>query len=253
MSKAGWIRLAVLAMAFGALELASRMAWINPVSFIPPSEMAVGAYRILLSGKFTADIGLTLESIGWTLLLTSIVGLAAGVVLFRLPRLRRVLDPLVTSYYAVPIFVFYPMFIVMFGLNRIPLIATGFAFSVMAMMVNVLNGLESIPAVLLKTARVHRMSRLAEVRYITLPASLPHIFTGLKMAVAYATVAVVAGEFILSGAGLGYQIAFAYNNFDNLTMYSLMFLLLVSVGAINVLLTTFERRLYRRQVVRVSL
>ena len=78
---------------------------------------------------------------------------------------------------------------------------------------------------------------MAEIRYITLPASLPYIFTGLKMAVAYATVAVVAGEFILSGAGLGYQIAFAYNNFDNLTMYSLMFLLLVSVGAINVLLS----------------
>lgn len=250
MSKAGWIRLAVLALAFGGLEMASRMAWINPVSFIPPSEMAVGAYRTLLSGKFTVDIGLTLESIGWALLLTSIAGMIAGIVLFRLPRLRRVLDPLVTSYYAVPIFVFYPMFIVMFGLNRIPLIAMGFAFSVVAMMVNVLNGLECIPAVLLKTARVHRMSRLAEVRYITLPASLPHIFTGLKMAVAYATVAVVAGEFILSGAGLGYQIAFAYNNFDNLTMYSLMFLLLVFVGAVNVLLTIWERRLYDRRTVR---
>ena len=106
------------------------------------------------------DIGLTLESIGWTLLLTSIVGLIAGVGLFRLPRLRRVLDPLVTSYYAVPIFMFYPMFIVFFGLNRIPLIATGFVFSVVAMMVNVLNGLECVPPVLLKTARVHRMSRI---------------------------------------------------------------------------------------------
>ncbi len=250
MSKAGWIRLAVLLAAFGSLELVTRMAWINPASFIPPSEMAISAIHILWSGTLSTDIGLTLESIGWALLLTSIVGLIAGVVLFRLPRLRRVLDPLVTSYYAVPIFMFYPMFIVMFGLNRIPLIATGFAFSVVAMMVNVLNGLECIPKILLKTARVYRMSRLDEVRYITLPASLPYIFTGLKMAVAYATVAVVAGEFILSGAGLGYQIAFAYNNFDNVTMYSLMFLLLVLVGAINALLTSWERRLYGRRAAR---
>ena len=250
MTKAAWIRLVVLAVMFGALELASRMAWINPVSFIPPSEMVQGAFQIVRSGKFASDIALTLETIGWTLLLTSFVGLIGGVVLFKLPRLRRVLDPLVTSYYAVPIFMFYPMFIVLFGLNRIPLVATGFIFSVVAMMVNVLNGLECVPTVLLKTARAHRMSRLAEIRFITVPASLPYIFTGLKMAVAYATVAVVAGEFILSGAGLGYQIAFAYNNFDNVTMYSLMFVLLLFVGVINALLSTWEQRLHGRRAAR---
>ncbi len=250
MSKAGWIRLAVLASLFGALELASTMAWINPVSFIPPSKMAIGAYHILLSGKFASDIFLTLASIGWTLVLTSIAGLIGGVVLFKLPRLRRAVDPLVTSYYAVPIFMFYPLFIVLFGLNRIPLVATAFMFSVVAMMVNVLNGLERIPVVLLKTARVHRMSRISEIRFITMPASLPYIFTGLKMAVAYATVAVVAGEFILSGAGFGFQIAFAYNNFDNVTMYSLMFLLLLFVGLINMLLSSWEQRLHGRRVVR---
>jgi NitT/TauT family transport system permease protein len=247
-SKAGWFRLAVIALLFGALELASGMAWINPVSFIRPSKMAIGAYEILLSGKYAPDIWLTLESIGWTLLLTSITGLIGGVVLFKLPRLRRVLDPLLTSYYAVPIFMFYPLFIVFFGLNRIPLVATGFLFSVVAMMVNVLIGLERVPAVLLKTARVHRMSRFDEIRFITLPASMPYIFTGLKMAVAYATVAVVAGEFILSGAGFGYQIAFAYNNFDNVTMYSLMFLLLLIVGVINMLLSSWEQRLHGRWV-----
>ena len=86
---------------------------------------------------------------------------------------------------------------------------------------------------------------MAEIRFITLPASLPYIFTGLKMAVAYATVAVVAGEFILSGAGFGYQIAFAYNNFDNLTMYSLMFLLLVVRRRDQcAVITSWERRMY---------
>lgn len=250
MSKAGLIRLIFLAAVFGGLELASRMAWIDPVSFIPPSKMVEGAYHVLLSGKFNPDIALTLESIGWTLLLTSIAGLIGGILLFKLPRARRVLDPVLTSYYAVPIFMFYPLFIVFFGLNRTPLIATAFVFSIVAMMVNVLNGLERVPAVLLKTARVHRMSRFDEIRLITLPASLPYIFTGLKMTVAYATVAVVAGEFILSGAGFGYQIAFAYNNFDNVTMYSLMLLLLLSVGIINALLSGWEQRLHGRRVAR---
>ena len=248
MSKAGWIRLLVLGSLIGMLELASRIAWINPVSFIPPSRMATGAYRVLASGKYTPDILMTLESVAWALLLAVIAGLAGGVMLFKLPRLRRVLDPLLTSYYAVPIFVFYPLLIVIFGLNRIPLVATGFLFAIVAMVVNTLNGLERIPPVLLKAARLHRLSRLDEVRFITLPASLPYVFTGLKLAIAYALIAVIAGEFILSGAGFGFQIAFAYNNFDNVTMYGLMVLLLAFVGAINMLLYYWEQRLYRRRV-----
>lgn len=250
MSRAGWIRLLVIAFLLGTLEAASRMAWINPISFIPPSHMVAGAYEILISGKFAQDIRLTIESIAWALALTVVAGVAGGVVLFKLPRLRRVIDPLLTSYYAVPIFMFYPLFIVLFGLNRIPLIATGFLFAVVAMMVNVLNGLERVPQVMLKVARLHRMSRLDEVRLIVLPASLPYIFTGLKLAVAYTTVAVIAGEFILSGAGFGYQIAFAYNNFENVPMYSLMLLLLVSVGSVNMILFGWEKRLYLRRVSR---
>lgn len=247
MSKAGWIRLLVVSVLVGALELASRMAWINPVSFIPPSKMLAAAYRILLSGKYAGDMLMTLKSVAWALLLAVIVGFAGGVLLFKVPRLRRVLDPLLTSYYAVPIFVFYPLFIVLFGLNRIPLVVTGFLFAVVAMVVSTLNGLERIPQVLLKTARVHRLSRREELRLIILPAAVPYLFTGIKLAIAYALIAVIAGEFILSGAGFGYRIAFAYNNFDNPTMYGLMLLLLFFVGSVNALLQWGEQRLYRRR------
>ncbi|MET0856784.1 MAG: ABC transporter permease subunit, partial [Telluria sp.] len=170
--------------------------------------------------------------------------------LFKLPRLRRVLDPLLLSYYAVPIFVLYPMLIVLFGLNRWPLVALGFLFAVVAMAVNTLNGLERVPAVLLRTARMLRMGRANEVRLITLPASLPFVFTGVKLAIVYAFIAVIGGEFVLSGAGFGYQIAYAYNNFDNPTMYGLMLLLLLFVGTINLLLHSAEQRLYQRRVLK---
>ena len=58
-----------------------------------------------------------------------------------------------------------------------------------------------------------------------LPAAAPWLFTGAKLAVAYSFIGVIAGEFVLAGAGLGYAIAFAYNSFDNATMYGLMILL----------------------------
>ena len=56
----------------------------------------------------------------------------------------------------------------------------------------------------------------------------------------------IAGEFVVSGAGMGHAIAFAYNSFDNRMMYGLIVLLFVLVGSINTLLWTWERRLYAR-------
>jgi NitT/TauT family transport system permease protein len=244
------LRAAVVAGAVLLLEAASRLGWIDPVSFIPPSRMAASAWTILATGTYNTDIMLTLSAAGLAVLMAVVFGFLFGVLLFKLPRLRRVLDPLLLSYYAVPIFVLYPMLIVLFGLNRWPLVALGFLFAVVAMAVNTLNGLERVPAVLLRTARMLRMGRANEVRLITLPASLPFVFTGVKLAIVYAFIAVIGGEFVLSGAGFGYQIAYAYNNFDNPTMYGLMLLLLLFVGTINLLLHSAEQRLYQRRVLK---
>lgn len=246
MSVAARWRLGLIVALIAILEIASRLAWINPVSFIPPSQMLASACRLVISGQYTKDILQTLSSALLAVALAVTVGFAGGVLLFKLPRLRRVLDPLLLSYYAVPVFVLYPILIVILGLNRWPLVGIGFLFAVVAMAVNTLNGIERVPRVLLRTARACRLGMFDEIRLITLPASLPFVFTGIKMTVVYAFIAVVAGEFVLSGSGFGFQIAFAYNNFDNPTMYGLMLLMLAFVGTLNALLRHAEARLYRR-------
>ena len=70
----------------------------------------------------------------------------------------------------------------------------------------------------------------------------------MKLALSYALIGVIAGEFILSGSGLGYAISFAYQSFDTQTMYGLMlFVLLVAIVA-NAVLYTWEGRLARRRL-----
>lgn len=247
MSKLGWIRLGIIAACVGLLELACRMAWIKKTTMIPPSEMAQSLWRLLNAGKLNADISSTLGNVGIAFLLCVSAGFVLGVVVHSLPRLRRVLDPLLATWYAVPFFVFYPIFIVIFGLNRLPIIVIGFLFGVVAMIVSTLNGLDRIPLVLLKTARLHRMSPMAVALKIKLPSALPHLFTGVKLSVAYSFIGVIASEFILSGGGLGYSIAYAYNNFDNRTMYALMLFILLLVGTINAVLHVWEQRLILRR------
>jgi ABC-type nitrate/sulfonate/bicarbonate transport system permease component len=246
-TRAGWIRLLVVAVLLLALEAACRAGWIDPVAVIAPSQMIAGAWHLLASGKYTRPILLTLSNVAMAAALAVVVGFAAGWLLYRLPRLRRAADPLLASYYAVPTFIFYPLFIVLFGLNRWPLVAIGFVFAVVAMALSTLQGFERVPRVLRRTARAMRLSTREELLRIVLPSCAPHLFTGLKLSIVYSFIGVIAGEFVLSGAGLGFEIAFAYNSFDNATMYGLMILLLGFVGGLNMLLYSWERRLYLRR------
>lgn len=246
-SRAGWIRLAVLALMLLLLEAACRAGWIDPVAVIAPTQMVAGAWKLLASGRYFKPIALTLSNVAMAASLAVVVGFVGGWLLYKLPRLRRAADPLLASYYAVPTFIFYPLFIVLFGLNRWPLVAIGFIFAVVAMALNTLQGFERVPRVMRRTAQAMRLSTFQTLIRVVLPSCAPHLFTGLKLSIVYAFIGIIAGEFVLSGAGLGFEIAFAYNSFDNATMYGLMILLLGFVGGLNLLLYSWERRITLRR------
>jgi NitT/TauT family transport system permease protein len=246
MSHAGWIRLAVVVGAVCLLELACRTGLIDHNVVIAPSEMVVALGQLLWSGEINSDIVHTLVVVAIAAAASIIAGFFLGLAIHALPRLRRVLDPLFATYYAVPIFAFYPVMIAIFGLSSIPIVLMGFASGCVAVIIAVLNGLDAVPPVMLKVARIHHMNALATATLLKLPAVAPHLFTGIKLAVSYAFIVVVASEFILSPSGLGHDIAFAYSDFDNDKMYAEMLFLLLIATAINMTLHWWDQRWTRR-------
>jgi NitT/TauT family transport system permease protein len=240
-------RIAVIVAAILALELLCRAKIISPLTLIPPSEMASVLWGLITSGKIYDDIVQTFTTVALAFVLSVAAGFALGAVIHALPRLRRALDPLLASYYSIPFFVFYPLLIALFGLNTIPLIVIGLVFATAAMVIATLNGLDRVPRVMTKTARILRLSPTRTVLTVTLPAAAPYLFTGLKLALAYSFIGVIAGEFILSGGGLGFSIAYAYNNFDSQTMYALMMFVLVIVTIVNGVLHVLEQRMLARR------
>jgi len=136
---------------------------------------------------------------------------------------------------------------VLFGLNRWPLIAIGFLFAVVAVLINTLDGLARIPRPFVRTAAVMRLTRTQYVLHIVIPAAAPWLFTGAKFAVAYSFIGVIAGEFILSGGGLGFSIAYAYNDFDSQTMYALMMFVLLIAIVMNGVLHVWEQRMLKKR------
>lgn len=241
------LRIVVLAALVGLLEWLCRTGVIGSFTMQAPSRMVVDLWRLLGAGTLNAAIAKTLGNAGIACLSAIASGVLAALAIHALPRLRAALDPFFATYYAIPMFAFYPLLIILFGLGSLPSILIGYMLAVVAVIVNTLNGLDRVPRVLLKTARVARLSRAEAARRITLPFALPYVLTGVKFAVAYALIGVIGSEFIMATGGMGYEIAFAYNNFDNAIMYPLILLVLGVSIALNTAIGAWERRVMARR------
>jgi NitT/TauT family transport system permease protein len=239
-------RAALIASAFIVLELSCRLGAIDRVTMIPPSEMVSALFDIIRSGRYNSDIVFTCYNTVAAAGLAISLGFFLGAAVHALPRLRRLLDPLLSAYYAVPTFVFYPLLVVVFGVGRAALIVMGAMFGVVAMILNTVLGLDHVPPAVSRTGRILKLDALRQLLLIRLPAAAPHLVSGVKLAVAYSVIGIVAGEFILATSGIGKRVAFAYDNFDNRTMYGLMLLLLMAVTVVNSCLSAWEKRLHRR-------
>jgi NitT/TauT family transport system permease protein len=241
--------LAVLAL-IGLLEALCRTGVIDRFTMPPPSAILADLARLLVAGKLYGAIAKTLANSLIAFAAAVAAGLAAGVVIHRFRLLREALEPLFATYYAIPVFAFYPLLIILFGLGDLPQIVIAFMLAVIAMIVNTLNGLDRVPAVLLKTARMARMSPVETALTMTLPYAAPHLLTGAKLALAYALIGIIGTEFIMSRGGMGFEIAFAYTNFDNAVMYPLIVVILVISIGINALIGVWEKRILARRGLR---
>lgn len=244
------LRLALVLGVIGGFELLCRVGVIDNFTMQPPSRIVLDLLSILGSGKLNAPILKTLGNAATAFAMAVTIGIATAVVIHRWKPLREALDPLFATYYAIPVLAFYPLLIILFGLGEFPQIIIAFMLGVVAIIVNTLNGLDRVPRVLIKTAAIARM-RPAEVAIkVTLPYAIPYVLTGVKFAIAYSLIGIIGSEFIMSKGGMGFEIAFAYMNFDNATMYPLILLILIVSISANMALSLWEKALLRRRGLR---
>jgi NitT/TauT family transport system permease protein len=245
--RVAFYRLLAVLLPVAALELACRDGVITPLTLPAPSIILAGLGLLLWSGAFNAAILKTLTNVGLALAFSVVLGIAAGAAIHRIRLLRALLEPLFSTYYAIPIYAFYPLFIVVFGLGDAPQVLIGFMLAVVAVIVSTLAGLDSVPVVLGRAARALRLGPMETMLSVTLPYAAPYLFTGVKLAVAYAFIGVIGAEFIMSGNGLGYEIRFAYDDLDNRVMYPLILLILLTAVAVNMSLDRWERAIRARR------
>ena len=247
MSRLRLYQIAVVAGFILLLEALCLAGVIDKITMPPPHIILRDLFHMLLTGRYFGEIGKSIVNVLVAFASAYLVGVIIGTILHGHKTTREILDPLFATYYAIPVFAFYPLFIVMFGLGDGPQVLIGFMLAVVAVIITTLNGLDRVSPVLKKTARVSGLNALQTARHITLPFCAPYLLTAAKLALAYAFIGVIGSEFIMARSGVGYEISYAYTNFDNATMYPLILLILLLSIAANSLLSRWERVLLARR------
>jgi len=237
----------VIAAFVALLEALCLMGFIDKITMPPPHIIARDFYKLIVGRRYFHEIGQSMINVLIAFGSAFVIGVITGTVLHAYRRAREVMDPLFATYYAIPIFAFYPLFIMIFGLGDGPQVLIGYMLGVVAVIVTILNGLDRVPRVLKKTAMIGRLSPFETAWRVTLPFCAPFLLTAAKLALAYAFIGVIGSEFIMARSGMGYEIGHAYTNFDNATMYPLILLLLLISIVANGLLSAWEKRLLARR------
>lgn len=236
------VQVALVVAVLALVDLAPRLGWVDPLTLIPLSAMVAELADMLAGGEMIPHLISTGSMVLVAFALATVTGLLAGYALWRCRPAFRMLDPYLTSYYALPIFAFYPVLIAVLGVNRVPIVLIAWAWAVVAVVVNTVAGLRHIPATYHKIARVYRLGRWRAFRRVYFPASAPFLWGGIKLAFSYSIIGVVASEFILAPRGLGWLVAYHYNNFGLPKMYAAMLLVVVLAVTATALLGLAERR-----------
>jgi ABC-type nitrate/sulfonate/bicarbonate transport system permease component len=170
-------------------------------------------------------------------------GIALGVVLHISPLLRDATLPVVVASQAVPTVVLAPLIVIAFGFGaatKVLIVAIACFFPVV---IGTFDGLRSADPQLLQLLRSLGAGRIKVLRLAELPASLPRMLGGVRIAATWAFIAAVFAEYAGADAGLGYLIARGTPNFDTSRVYAAIIVLTVGSLALYGLTALLERRL----------
>lgn len=205
-----------------AWEAAVRVGHTSPLVLPAPSVVAQSLWQSLNSGYLWPHIARTLTEVVLGLLLGASMGFVGGVVLGESARLRGVLMPYVVTSQVVPKLALAPLFIVWFGFGILPTVVMTALICFFPLLENTATCMQQVDAKQLELFRMLRASAWQTLWRLKLPAGLPNIMAGLRVAVVLAWVGAVVGEFIGASHGLGALIIAAQGSMDTPLMFAVL-------------------------------
>jgi sulfonate transport system permease protein len=222
-------------------QLAATQSWIDARVYPAPSTILSDGWDRAAAGDLWPDVWATLKRVLAGYALGTAAGYALGLLMGSLPLVRAALEPLLDALYVVPKLALLPVFLNMFGLGEGPqvaLVATTVFFFVW---ISTMSAVIAIPSGHRDAGRVFGASPWQMFRHVLLPASLPAVLVGARIAAGVAVLVIVASEQIAATNGLGHLI------FDSRALFQndVMFVGIVCVAVLGVLFSELVRVLGR--------
>lgn len=216
---------------------------ISPL-FLPPME-AVGAalVRLVQTEEFWTAVATTMQTIAEAYAIAVVFGVFASWAITRSRYLTEVLEPVVSGLFAIPITLFFPVFILMFGIGPESKVAYGAAYGFFPIALNTIAGLAGVDQRYLDAARSIGVAGAGLFRHVLFPAAFPVILTGLRIGFFICFASVLGGETISSVSGVGRNIALAAELMEPARMYAWIVFVIIAALVLNALVSTLENRM----------
>ena len=212
-------------------------AQINPILFTTPIAVAKAAVTMIGSGELWHYLWPSLVVMLYGLGLACIAGIAIGLLLARFRLVDAAFDMYITFLYSTPTVALVPLIVLWAGFETKAKVVILFLFAFFPMVINTYQGVKNVDKKLLEVGRAFRCSEAQMWRHIIIPAALPFIVTGLRLAVGRGLIGMVIADLYTAISGIGYLIVRTAATYQ----VDKMFVPIVTLGVLGVTLTALLR------------
>jgi len=234
-----------LALVFALAVVWQLVYWKSEVAITGPVETIKTAVELLGSENFWRHALASGRAFGLSLLISSAGGVAFGLALGAHRFSGAVAAPILTALYTIPKVTLYPMVLLIFGLGISAKVAFGVMHGIIPVVIFTMDAVRNINPVLIKTARVFKLSPTETAFRMLIPAVMPEIVTGLRVGFSLTLLGVIIGEMFASQQGLGFMIINGMNVHNVRSLTAVVLLLVLFAVVTGSMLLALERRLQR--------
>jgi NitT/TauT family transport system permease protein len=227
------------------LEGVVKAGWVSAFTVSPPTEIFKAGVNLFREERLLQSFVLTLGLTFAATFSAAAIGLLAGWFLYKYASFGRAYESWLGALFSAPLILLYPLFLVLFGRSLFTVVFMGFLAGVIPVIMKTREGLLAVPRVLIDVAHSFNLRERDVFRKVMLPSALPTIFTGLRLGFVFATINVVAVEYLANFGGLGFLVGEMYDRFDIPAMYAAV-VFVVAVSALGFYAAERAERWLRR-------
>jgi NitT/TauT family transport system permease protein len=234
------IRTASVAVFFVVWEYYGRR--MDPIFMAPPSAIFQAALELIQTGALEKALIQTMWPFAVGMALTVVIGIALGIVMAQWRTLEYVLDPFINALYAIPRIALIPLIILWAGLEFAGKVTILVSVAVFPITVNTYSGIRDVRGAMLEIGRAYGATEWQIFWKIILPAAIPFIMAGIRLAVGLAIIGIIVAEFFTAISGLGGMIV----EYANVFATAKLFVPIIVIALVGVVLTELVMWLERR-------